>query len=54
MRYIHGIIPISDQLLQRTIIDEEAIIRHEDRLMHDPEYAAKWVKSVDWDAWDVD
>jgi hypothetical protein len=49
VKYIHGVIPVSDRLFQQTIVDEKALMRHEDRLMHDPEYAVRWDASVDWD-----
>lgn len=49
LRTISGYVVISQQLLNQAIATEQAIARHEHLLLTDPEYAAEWSASVDWD-----
>ena len=50
VRYVVGHIQLSSQLLEQARENEDAIRRHEARLLSDPEYARRWDESVDWDA----
>lgn len=42
LTHIHDHIMITQQLLQETLEMEDAIQRHQERLHHDPLYAAEW------------